>query len=160
VDAGLVRHEPGEDAPEAQRFVAELEAHPVLAARGGIALVEDEVDDLEHRGQPGRELCAARNLERDAPLGERALRPHDALGDRRLRHQERPCDLLGREPAEETKREGGPRLRRKHRVARAKRLVRDILGERQVIDDTKKTADEARGLETGPLPRGTPSRAR
>ena len=39
--------------------------HPVVAGRRRVALVEDEVDDLEHRRQPRRALGAARHLERD-----------------------------------------------------------------------------------------------
>ena len=41
-------------------------AHPVVAGGRRVALVEDQVDDLEHRRQPRGELGAARHLERHA----------------------------------------------------------------------------------------------
>ena len=62
--SGSSRRELGEDAAEAQRVLAQRRAHPVVAGGRRVALVEDEVDDLEHRRQPRRELGAARHLER------------------------------------------------------------------------------------------------
>jgi hypothetical protein len=32
--------------------MAELGTQPILAARGGVAFVEDEVDDLKNGGEP------------------------------------------------------------------------------------------------------------
>ena len=40
-----------EHARQAQRFVAQRRAHPVVAARGGITFVEDEVNHFEHGSQ-------------------------------------------------------------------------------------------------------------
>jgi hypothetical protein len=37
----------GEDVPEAERVFAEGGAHEVVAGGGGVALVEDEVDDFD-----------------------------------------------------------------------------------------------------------------
>ena len=48
----LVGHERSEHASEAQRLGAELGSHPVLPVGGRIALVEDEVDHLEHGAEP------------------------------------------------------------------------------------------------------------
>ena len=59
---GLVRRDGGEHAAHAKRFVAELGTQPVLAARRGVAFVEDEVDDLQHRGEPLRQFFALRRL--------------------------------------------------------------------------------------------------
>ena len=50
--SGSVGSELGEDAPEPQRLLAQRRSHPVVAGGRRVALVEDEVDDLEHRGQP------------------------------------------------------------------------------------------------------------
>ncbi len=60
VHLGLVGHEGGEHAAEAERLAAELGPHPVLARGGRVALVEDEVDDLEH---------GARRDKRSSPTG-------------------------------------------------------------------------------------------
>jgi len=73
VDLGLLRHERGEDAAEAERLVAEPRPHPVVARGRRVALVEHEVDDLEHRRQAGGELGSAADLERHVRLGERPL---------------------------------------------------------------------------------------
>ena len=48
---GVVGHELGEQAPEADRLGAQLGAHEPVAGAGRVALVEDEVDDGEHAGQ-------------------------------------------------------------------------------------------------------------
>ena len=110
VDLRLLRGEPGQDAAEPERVLAERGAHPVLAGRRRVALVEDEVDDLEHRREPGGKVGAAGDVEGDARLGEGPLGPDDALGDRRRRDEERARDLLGGEAAEQAERERDARL--------------------------------------------------
>ena len=45
-------------------------------------------------------------------VGERPLRAHDPLRDRRLGHEEGARDLVGRQAAEQPKRERDPRFRR------------------------------------------------
>ena len=78
----LVGHQPGEDPSQPQRLLAQLRAHPVVAARGRVALVEDEVDDLEDRRRAARAARRRRGTsKRTRGLGERALGAHDALGD-------------------------------------------------------------------------------
>jgi hypothetical protein len=49
VDLGLSGSELGEDAPEAQRLLAQGRPHPVVALGRSVPLVEDQVDRLEHR---------------------------------------------------------------------------------------------------------------
>ena len=131
VDLGLLRDELGEDAAEAERVLAEGGPHPVVAGGRRVALVEDQVDDLEHRREPRGERVAARDLEGHARLGERPLGPHDALRDRRLRDEERARDLLGRQAAEQAQRERDARLGREDRVARgedeAQQVVADVV---------------------------------
>ena len=82
----LVRRESGEDPSEAQRILAELRPHPVVAGGRRVALVEHQVDHFEHRRRAARrELGAARHLERNTLLRQRPLGADDALRDRRLR---------------------------------------------------------------------------
>src|SRR5215470_9943088 len=83
VHLGVLGHELRKDSPEAQSILTKLRAHPVLAASGGVSLVEDEVDDLEDGRQPCGEVLTARNLEGYVRLRERPLRTDDALGDGR-----------------------------------------------------------------------------
>ena len=133
---GLRRRELREDAPEPQRVLAERGAHPVVAGGRRVAFVEDQVDDTEHRRQPRRELGAARHLEGDLRLGERPLRAHDALRDRRLGDEKGARDLVGREAAEQAQRERDLRLGREQRMARGEdepqQIVADVVVERGV----------------------------
>ncbi len=57
VNFGFLGSESGQDTAETQRILAERGSHPVVACRRRVALVEDEVDDLEHR----RQTCRARS---------------------------------------------------------------------------------------------------
>ena len=99
-------------AAEAQRVLAQRRPHPVVARGRGVALVEDQVNDFQHRRQPRRQLVAARHLERHLRLGERALGADDALRDRRLGDQERSRDLVGRQAAEQSQRQRDARVGR------------------------------------------------
>ena len=69
VHLGLARRQLGEDAAEAQRLLAQRRPHPVVARGRRVALVEDQVDDLEHRGSRSGSSVAAR-----APRTARAPR--------------------------------------------------------------------------------------
>ena len=131
MDLGLARRQLGEHAPEPQRLVAQVRARPVVAGGRRVALVEDEVDDLEHRGEARRELVAAGHLERHVRFRERALGAHDALRDGRLRDEEGARDLGRGEAAEQPQRERDPRLGGEHRVAagehEAEQVVADVV---------------------------------
>ncbi len=137
----LVVQDGREDAAEAQRLVAQIGPHPVVAARGRVALVEDEIDDLEDRGQPRRQVPAARHLERHARLGQRPFRADDALRDGGLGHEKRARDFVGREPAEQAQRERRARFGRQYRVARHQDQPQQVVAHLVVH----------RGLEVGRL---------
>ena len=128
---GLVRRDGGEHAAHAKRFIAKLGTKPVVAARRGVAFVEDEVDDLQHRGEPLRELLAARGLVGQPRFRKGPLRAHDALGDRRVRQQESPGDLFGRQAADHPQRQRRAGLARQTRVTggedEPKHLVADVV---------------------------------
>ncbi len=132
----LGRCQTGEDAAEAQRFLAQLRPHPVVAGRRRIAFVEDQVDDLQHRGEARRQFLAARRLEADIGLGQRALGAHDALGHGRLADQEGARDFIGSEPAKQAQRERHPSFRRQHGMAggedQTQQVVADVVVERGV----------------------------
>jgi len=76
------------------------------------------------------------NFKWDARCGERALRAHDSLRDRRLRHEERSRDLAGRQTAEQTERQRNARGLRKHGMARdedqPQKVVADVVVERVI----------------------------
>ena len=126
----------GEDAAQAQRLLAELRAHPVIACRRRVSLVENEVDDRQHRGQPLGKLCPARDFEGHALFGQRALGAHDALGDGRLRNEESARDLLGLQAGDEPQGQGHLRLPAEQRMAggehQPQQVVADVVVERGV----------------------------
>src|SRR5262245_60846622 len=101
VNLRLVRHERGEHATEAHGVFAERRAHPVITRRGGVTLVEDEIDHLQQRPQTRGALGQWRHLEGDAGLAERTFGAHDALRDRRLGDEKGARDLFGRETSEQ-----------------------------------------------------------
>src|SRR5262249_55842077 len=101
----LIRRKLSQNAAEAQRALAELRTHPVITSGRGVALIKDEIDDLEHRRQTGGKVSAARDFKRNALFGKRAFGPHDALRDRRFRDEEGTRDLFGGESSQEPERE-------------------------------------------------------
>ena len=66
MDLGLGREQLGEYAAETQRLLEQLGPQPPVAGGGGVALVEDQVDDLERGREAPGELVAGGDLERDA----------------------------------------------------------------------------------------------
>ena len=75
------------------------------------------------------ELGPARDLEGDPLLGERPLGPDDALGDGRLRDEERARDLLGRQTTEQAERERDARLGGKHRMAGREHETQEVVAD-------------------------------
>src|ERR1700674_4528315 len=136
VNLRLLRSELGQDTPETKSVLAEGRSHPVATGGRRVSFVEDEVDDLEHRGQTGGELTAAGDLERDVRLRQSPLGPDDSLGDGRLRDEECTRDLLGRQASKQSERERNARLGRKNRMAgykhEAQEVVADVIVERDV----------------------------
>jgi len=114
---GLLVRELGEDAAKPQRLVTKARPHPVLAGGCRIALVEDQIDDREHRGEARAELFPMRDFEGHAFFAQGPFGADDPLGDGRLRHQESPGDLVGGQPAEEPQGERNACLWRKDRMA-------------------------------------------
>ena len=93
VHLGLVRHQLGERRAEPERLGRQVDA-------AAVALVEDQVDDREHRCQPLRQQVAGRDAERDARILDLPLRPREPPLHRLLGNEERARDLLGAQPAE------------------------------------------------------------
>src|SRR6266571_2292514 len=124
-------HEAREETAEPQRLRAQLGADPVLPRGRRVALVEDQVDDLEDRAQPPGELAGRGDLERDLRLGQGPFRPDDPLRDRRLAGQERPGDLVRGQAADQAERERRPCLGGQDRVAgdedEAEQVIADVV---------------------------------
>jgi len=117
VDFGFVGNEFGEDSSKAECVFAEGGASPIVTGSGGVAFVEDEVDDLKDGGEAGGELDAAREFEGDFGFAEGAFGTDDALGDSGLGEEIGAGDLVGSEAAEEAEGEGDPGFRRENGMA-------------------------------------------
>ena len=87
MDLGLVGHQLGERAAEPDRLGGEV-------AAAAVALVEDQVDDREHRGEPVGQQVRRRHAERDPRRPDLPLRADEPLGHRLLGDEERASDLL------------------------------------------------------------------
>ena len=89
----------------------------VGTAAAGVALVEQQVEDVQHRPQPLVPLSGGREAERLVRSLDPGLGPADPLRHRRLGDQERRRDLAGGEAADRPQGEGDGRRRREGGVA-------------------------------------------
>ena len=132
----LARNELGQDTPETQGIFREGRAQPVLAGRGGVALVKDQVDDFQHGRQTNGKIGTAGDLKGDARLAEGPLGPDNALGHRGLRNEESACDFLRCQTSEQTKRESNARFRRENWMTgdehETQQIVADVIVNRGV----------------------------
>ena len=122
----LVGHQLGERAPEPQRLGRQL-------AAAAVALVEDQVDDREHGREPVGQQVVGRDPERDPGGLDLALRPHQALGHRRLADEEGARDLAGGQAAERAQRQRDLRLRGERRVAAGEDELEPLVGEGRLV---------------------------
>ena len=97
VQRRMLRHQPG----QADRLGADVPPHQLLAARGGVPLVEHQIEHLEDRIEGRRQLRGSGDLERRPDLLDLPLRPHQPLGDRRLFGEIGPGDLRDSEAADD-----------------------------------------------------------
>jgi hypothetical protein len=126
---GVVGHELDEQAAEPDRLGAQLLAHEPIAGRRGVALVEDEVDDGEHRGQAIGQVGVLGHAVRDVCRCDLALGPHEALGHRRLGDEEAARDLGRRQAAERAQRQRDARLHGERRVTAGEDQAQAVVGD-------------------------------
>lgn len=69
---GFIGQQADQHPAQSQRFLAQCRAHPVHAAGGRIALVEDQVEHFQQRVQALLEFGLARHLERHVLLRQHA----------------------------------------------------------------------------------------
>ena len=99
------------------RLGTQLAPDQRIAGRRRVALVVDQVEDLEHAVEALGEQVERRHAIRDAGIVDLALGPDEPLGKRRLRDEEGPRDLRCREPAEGPERERDATVHRQCRMA-------------------------------------------
>ena len=117
VDLGVVGHQPREQPAEPDRLAAQLAADEPVALGRAVALVEDQVHDLQHAGQPVGQRLVRRHAIRDVRVRDLALRARQPLPHRRLRDEERARDLAGGQAAERAERQRDARRERERRMA-------------------------------------------
>src|SRR5215207_2402329 len=142
-DLTVIREQRAQDPRQPDCLGREVGADGVVAGAGEIALVEHQVDDCQHTPQPFGQVFALGDAVRDVGGLDLGLGTGDALGHCRLRHEERACDLVDREAAEQAQRESHAGLGCEGRVAarehqpeavvldRPGRLVRCVVGDHQ-----------------------------
>ncbi len=121
MNLGLVGHQLPERAAEPDRLRRELPAPAV-------ALVEDQVDDREHRREPVRQQVGRRHAERDPGVLDLPLRAYEPLCHRRLRHEERARDLGRLEPAERPQGQRDLGVEGERRVAAGEDQLEPLVG--------------------------------
>src|SRR3954464_12878546 len=90
--------------------------YQMVAAGSFVALVEKQVDGLQHTINTRRQLRSGWNLERNLLLSNFLARAHQALRDSSLRSQESGGNFKRAECAERFQREGGLGVLRDLRV--------------------------------------------
>jgi hypothetical protein len=113
----LVRHQLDEQPGETNRFGTEVAANEVRAGGRAVALVEERVENNEHRAEPLRQLVIARHPVRDASVADLVLGSHQPLGHRLGRNHECAGDLDRRQAAQRPQRQRDLSFDRKRRVA-------------------------------------------
>jgi hypothetical protein len=130
-DFGLVGRQSREDATEARASPHRAgRIRSSLAVAAG-ALVEDQVNDLQHRAEVLVSLLTARTSKVETGAAERLLGPYDALGNSRFVRQKGAGDLARCQLANQTQGERRARLRGQSRAAseenQAQEFIADII---------------------------------
>ena len=108
----LVRHQPVQQPGQAQCLVGGRRA-----VGPPVALGEHQVHRRRDPVQPVGQLRGVRHPVRDVGAGDLLLRPRQALGHRRLGHEQRTAHLGGRQPAERVQGQCDLCLERQRRMA-------------------------------------------
>jgi hypothetical protein len=159
----LVRHQLGERVSEPERLRGEIEATAV-------ALVEDQVDDRQHRSEPLGQQVVVRHGEGDAGVPDLALRAREAALHGLFGNEEGAGDLLGAQTTERTEGQSDLGLEGERRVAAGEdqlqalvgkgRLLRGLLGEVEVAERTDQGSEHAPPLVAEDLLEQRPSAPR
>ncbi len=99
-----------------------------------MALVEDQVDDGEHGGQPAGQIGLRRDAIGDARVPDLGLGPYEPLGHGRLGHQERMRDLAGGQAAKQPQRQRDLGSGRQRRVAAGEDEPQPVIAHRTLLD--------------------------
>jgi hypothetical protein len=121
--------QPSVQAPgQADRLVGHVDSHQGGARRGGVALVEDQVQHPENCLQPAFQVAGGRQGEGNAAVFDRLFRPGDSAGYGLLRPEQGARNLRRAEPSDRPQREGDLRRRRQRWVAAHEQQDERVVG--------------------------------
>src|SRR5262249_5532218 len=112
---------------EPKRILAERRSRPVFARGRRVALVEDQINHLEHRRKSRGELGPARNLEGHALLSQGPFGPDDPLRDGGLSYKKCARDLLRRQTSKQPEGERDAGLARDPRMTGNKHEAEKVI---------------------------------
>ena len=144
---GLIGEQRDHGPCQPDRLGAQLPADQGIAGRRRVALVVDEVQDLEDAVEALRQQVERRHAVGDAGVADLALGPDEPLGERRLRDQEGPRDLRCREAAERPERQGDATVHRQRRMAAREDQPESVVGDGHLVVRHVRAA--ASGLDRG-----------
>ena len=122
----LVGHQLCERPPQPDRLGREL-------VPPAVSLVEDEVDDREHGGQPVRKEMVGRHTKRDPGRLDLALCPHQPLRHGLLRDEEGAGDLIGGQAAEGAQRQSDLRVHRQSGMTAGEDELQALVRKRRLV---------------------------
>ena len=98
-------------------LTAEILPDQIVSCVRVVALVEEKIDDLEHRLGAHAEVGSMRKVQTDALFAQHALGSNEPLRNRRFSREECPRDLRHAETADRLQAERDARIRRQRRMA-------------------------------------------
>ena len=91
----LLGDETGNGIDQSEGVVAQRGPEDIVTGRGRVALVEDQIDDSQHRFETVRQFVLFGDAIGDTGVSDLFLGPDDSLRDRRFPGEESPCNLGG-----------------------------------------------------------------
>ncbi|RAO53578.1 hypothetical protein ONO86_01495 [Micromonospora noduli] len=130
-DLGVLGHQPAHQPGQPDRLGGQVGAQQPGPGGAGVPLREDQVEHVQHGGEPVGALRAGGRREPQPTVTDPLLAPTDPPGHRRLRHQERARHLGGAQPAHRPQGERDLRRRRQRRVAAQEQQDERVVGVRR-----------------------------
>ena len=150
-DLAVVGDEAEEVAGQADGLRGEVGSHEVGPGHRGVALVEQQVQHLQHDAEPVGALRVGWQPERGAAVPDPLLGPADALRHRRFGHEVGASDLGGGETGHRAQREGSLSRWRQRRMAAEEQQRQGVVARRCRV---RRRRREAERLGLLPAPAG------
>ncbi len=106
-----------DDSRQADRLMRQIASAQMGSCAARVALIENEVEDVQNCAQAMRTLLGSRQLEWNAGVLDALLGPADPLGHRRFGHHKRVGDFRGSQPAHRPQGQRNRRSRSQGRMA-------------------------------------------